>query len=457
MDSLCIVQDNEAEMAQQIALMPQIYDNAAATIIASRSESAFDGFLHQREAFRHTKLAVKLPLHCPDEFAPSSGLRNGSIYAIQVEDEPLPEPIDHRGWTLQERYLSPRILDFGSEKITWSCFTQNRHFNQPTDGWNACYEPRTMLRYDFRLQELKFWAANPIIIPGGVSKVEFEFYNLVELYSRRKLSFPPDRILAMSGIAAGIHSIHNDWDYKVGHWAHSLQNNLLWRVSRGCHQPRPALYQAPSWSWAGVNGAIDFFYSRVSEIARENLGLEAHVKLQNESAPFGAVQDGGIAGRGTMYRALWFGEESEFRITRSTPVYALHRLVTAAERPSLSSAEEIPMLHIFPDAIEKEFASELADASGSRQAIVVHLLLFGMLTGDDDLRGPVGLVLREEADPSSASMTSHDSGSVVKKYSRVGLFGTHRKRNPQGLEGSHVDEFFENLFQRHGEERFEIL
>lgn len=48
-DSLCIVQDNQHELAVEIAKMPQIYSNATVIIAASRASSSIEGFLHQRD------------------------------------------------------------------------------------------------------------------------------------------------------------------------------------------------------------------------------------------------------------------------------------------------------------------------------------------------------------------------------------------------------------------------
>lgn len=460
-DSLCIVQDHEAEKARQIALMPQIYSNAAITIMASRSEGAARGFLHERTG-RDARLAVRLPLRCPGQLAPLSGQRNGFVYALHFENDPPPEPIDYRGWALQERYLSPRILDFGSEQVTWSCHTQNGHLTQPSDGWRVHYLPEAMLRPKLRIQDLQLRDDNSNrCFPGGLSRSETEFYGLVEIYSKRRLSFPADRILAMSGVAAQICATQSDNEYRAGHWVRSLPGSLLWRVEQGQRKPRPAEYQAPSWSWAAVNGGVDFFFARFNMLP-ETLHLETHVQLVDESAPFGAVRrEGRLTGCGTMTKALWFGRQTKYR-------HSLHRLVAAPQAASLTDPEELAMLQMFPDAMEAELDNKDPYSSvregETENAICVHLLLVGSLkslnyftdTGND-MNGPIGLVLRE-LDASSVKMMNNSQRSPsVRSFSRLGIFNVHRKRHSHSLTAQDFDGYFDSLFPKSKQERFEII
>lgn len=453
-DSLCIVQDDEVEKAQQIAVMPQIYHNATMTILASRSESALEGFLHERMG-RPVTFAVKLPFRCPEGFCHSHGAKDGSVYAVHLEDELRPEPLDHRGWALQERYLSPRILDFGSEHVTWSCHSQNGT-HQPTDGWKAFTGPEALLRPKTGISTLQLRDYKSLtMVPGSFSISESEFYYLVEIYSQRRLTFPSDRILAISGVASGFLSMHDDFEYKAGHWAKTLPRSLLWRVVQGQRRARPVEYQAPSWSWAAVNDAVDFFYMRLGRMTLEDLRLETHTELVDSSAPCGAVRHGRITGSGTILRALWFGRKAMAR-------HPLHRLIEAQGPIDSHNVEQIPMMQMFPDAVEKEFSEEATEVPGLGEAIPVCLLLFAwvkehMFPETYQLDGPVGLVLRELNDDSPANTNDAASDPCVRRFSRLGLFSIHRDRNRQGLKIEDADEYFEKLFHPRTREEFEIV
>jgi hypothetical protein len=65
-DGLCIVQDDGAEMAKEIALMPEIYRNAEVTISAAKSSGSHEGFLANIESPLPLDMVFRLPLRCPD-------------------------------------------------------------------------------------------------------------------------------------------------------------------------------------------------------------------------------------------------------------------------------------------------------------------------------------------------------------------------------------------------------
>lgn len=460
-DSLCIVQDNEAEMAQQIALMPHIYSNAAFTILVARAEKAVDGFLHPHVPKPNTQLAVKLPFRGPRQSITSAASRTGHVYVVEHQERWKTEPIDARGWTLQERYLSPRALEFSSKQVVWNCCTKSEE-EQSTDGWTIpaplmdCHPP-------LRLQYPQHSNLRLDRFAGYLNRSESQFFELVEVYTQRKLSDPRDRILAISGIAELMLSFMGDNEYKAGLWTRSLCNCLLWRVEPDDRKPRPEEYQAPSWSWAGVNGGVNCNFSR-SEVTMEELHMKTHIELSNISAPCGAVREGRLTGQGRILRALWFGRQ-KFQ-PEHVLRYSLHRLVQASEEPSPTSVVNIPMLQMYSDAIDEEYDGKFnseswpADiVSGDTSYIKVHLLLFGILNNHYEMTGPIGLVLREVKVSSSLDAGRPLGGSNVKRYIRLGVFTTHRKRNPSGMavKGEETEEYLKGLFDGIEAENFEII
>lgn len=59
---------------------------------------------------------IKLPFPCPD----------GTLGEVELLHAPDPhyherEPLNLRGWAMQERLLSPRLLIFGKYEVTWQC------------------------------------------------------------------------------------------------------------------------------------------------------------------------------------------------------------------------------------------------------------------------------------------------------------------------------------------------
>jgi hypothetical protein len=83
---------------------------------------------------------------------------------------------------------------------------------------------------------------------------------LVEEYSTRKLTFSSDKLVALSGIAQAIRLQSND-EYVVGMWRSKLEEQLCWKLrynGQVKNSKEIVPYRAPTWSWASVDGVIDF-------------------------------------------------------------------------------------------------------------------------------------------------------------------------------------------------------
>lgn len=77
---------------------------------------------------------------------------------------------------------------------------------------------------------------------------------LIEVYSTMSLTFPGDKLIAISRGAKKYRHETND-EYVAGMWRKDLANWILWYV-RQWPSPRPLVYRAPTWSWASVDNVI---------------------------------------------------------------------------------------------------------------------------------------------------------------------------------------------------------
>jgi hypothetical protein len=81
-------------------------------------------------------------------------------------------------------------------------------------------------------------------------------------YSPRQLTFPSDKLPAISGLASKFHGIAEACNrgsrYLAGLWEKDLMMELSWRLDtkQESFHPIPREYRAPSWSWASVDGPI---------------------------------------------------------------------------------------------------------------------------------------------------------------------------------------------------------
>ncbi|KAI1098007.1 heterokaryon incompatibility protein-domain-containing protein [Jackrogersella minutella] len=298
-DSFCIVQDDEQSKAREIALMPQVYKQADVTIVASRSTNATEGFLSDIHPDEVTSFTCKLPFRCPDG-------RLGSIYLVESGERTDVEPIDDRGWTLQESYLSSRLIKFGSRQSTMICQCSGKR-PRIVDGWKE----NQMHQHDPSISFLSQQQSRSNEI-GKIGGAEGNFDTLalwekcLSMYTRRNLTVPTDRCLAISGIADQIASCIGG-KYFAGIWERSLPFGLLWGVSDA--QPHPSAYQGPSWSWTSVNGCIEHGESAIyhKDVRQKGLlkVLDVDIELCEPLARFGAVKHGHLRVRGRLLKARW--------------------------------------------------------------------------------------------------------------------------------------------------------
>jgi hypothetical protein len=89
--------------------------------------------------------------------------------------------------------------------------------------------------------------------------------------------------------------------YLAGMWQHNLEKRLLWSSLRPriTHVTRD--YVAPSWSWASLDGPIDWKFSGTPEIEI----LHCEVVPVSLNAPYGAISSGFLSIRGRVMHGLF--------------------------------------------------------------------------------------------------------------------------------------------------------
>lgn len=298
-DALCIIQDSLEDKGRELNKMAGIYKNAYLTISASSAVSCMDGFLQTRTPNPIPERFI-FPFRCPDDT-----MGNVILEKQQNVYGPGP-PISKRGWTFQERLLSPRLLMYGDQGLSLECQTGE----QRNGGWPA----RWVAMYDWRPENPIFTKIDRLNEPE-VERFRCAWGHMVSEYAARSLTFSEDRLTAISGVAEEFRRVFQGDEYLAGMWKSWLATGLLWSVSDSNVRPRPKQYLAPSWSWASVDGPISSaFTSQYFGMGRA--GSEKDLVLVSckvDPAPLNRVCGGELVLRGKLRPAIWDVEKATLR------------------------------------------------------------------------------------------------------------------------------------------------
>jgi hypothetical protein len=114
----------------------------------------------------------------------------------------------------------------------------------------------------------------------------------------RELSFPDDRLPALSGLAHKMSQTLVDGDYLAGLWRRDLLRGILWTPDTDSPISKPERYRAPSWAWSSLDGRVNFFCDFDYATFRARL-LDAEVEISGQD-PMGRVAGGRLVLSGEL-------------------------------------------------------------------------------------------------------------------------------------------------------------
>ena len=247
-DALCILQDDQDDLAEQIPIMGQIYTRSLVTIMAAASIDSNSGLPGVSTQARSTQ-RISEPL-------------NGGVllrtcrpnYRENPQDVPGSGKTDYlknskwntRGWTFQEKVLSRRCLFFMEEQVYWEC--QRASWCEET-----CLETGPEYRFLWEAPNLKFLSDREF--PVGKKMAGYDviraFSRLIEEYTSRTLTCGQDTYKAFSGL---VHILEDLTGAKIFHGLHVSEFNqcLCWD-NENSNNLRSGK-EFPSWSWLAWTG-----------------------------------------------------------------------------------------------------------------------------------------------------------------------------------------------------------
>lgn len=240
-DSLCILQDSADDWRDQAAKMADLYEGALVTIIAASGSSAQESFLaHPRLPRPHLgDLEIDGGGRVQVYARVSTEFGHHRFVSSLLLSGPQPigiEPIDLRAWTLQERDLSVRAINYTSFEVQWAC--------------------RTVQAYECGRGTLNGMAQIGRMLDD--KDAMRTWYEVVRQYTSRSLSFDTDKLPTIAGLARRL-APHIQSRYIAGLWEQDILVGLCWCKMDHSSSPSltgryPTTYVAPSFSWASVVG-----------------------------------------------------------------------------------------------------------------------------------------------------------------------------------------------------------
>lgn len=261
-DSLCIIQDSPSDWDLESQQMSRVYAKAVLNIAAEASKNPHQGIFNTSNKNRksyiqlpayieHKKMAVNLYI------SPSYGSSPPGLGRSVLQE---------RAWVLQENTLSPRKLRYGNGMMWWHCkertvpeCSQNGSWSTSTfDGhWPTTSihtVPQEPLPSGCGITK-DLWMSNEHM--STAEEKHFKtlqwWYDQVNNYIARQITFQKDRFPAMSGIASEF-SNRTGYHYSAGIWKEDLLKGLTWKNSLQCAID---LEHSPSWSWGVLRSPLE--------------------------------------------------------------------------------------------------------------------------------------------------------------------------------------------------------
>lgn len=111
-----------------------------------------------------------------------------------------------------------------------------------------------------------------------------EWDSIIEKYSKCDLTYPSDKLIALTGCARRIQEValREPEDYLAG-----LGAKYFLSVFYGnCTASQPKLYRAPTWSWASLDGSV-----KNNPVLKSKWNLAHRILLEVLKAEVGCQQD----------------------------------------------------------------------------------------------------------------------------------------------------------------------
>jgi hypothetical protein len=303
-DSICIIQDDKQDWAEESAKMADIYVGAHVVIAATQAADCAEGFLHTYEEPLRTR---------PSDFR-SKGLEAFARRTITHDPwgrfELDTQPLYERAWAMQERELARRVIHFLPDEVVWRCRTTITCECDPSQN------PKVAASRLLALCKTEFSNSSD----DTSCSFGRQWTTIVRHYLKLKLTHSSDRLPALSGIIKCVQK-KDTGKYIVGMWEKDIMYQLSWYHDPQ-HEPdhyiRPHSTE-PTFSW--ITSPSPVLWPYASDGIMTRCQFISSTGTPATSNPYGPSRDCSITVRGPLLQGSKFllrAKREKFRLDDST-------------------------------------------------------------------------------------------------------------------------------------------
>ncbi|KPM42996.1 hypothetical protein AK830_g3510 [Neonectria ditissima] len=251
-DVICIIQPCKTDKyiqdwTSESPKMGSYYSNAHCLISALGASDSSKGLFTERPASKYQTKPCVIGFNQKEKeyiyvFPPQRTV------SLEFDSAPLLK----RGWCLQERVLSPRILHWSRNGLLKQCFG-SKEMSEVCPP-NEIPEPR---------REGTVVPHGSVFSRSGSTALGRQWAEIVREYSTMRFTYGTDRLAAIHGLADQLAIFHKD-EYFAGVFRSHLAQGLMWEPNSEDKEGE-RLTCFPSWSWACHHSKSSVFLTDISQ------------------------------------------------------------------------------------------------------------------------------------------------------------------------------------------------
>ncbi|KAF2825424.1 HET-domain-containing protein [Ophiobolus disseminans] len=241
-DAFCIIQGDEVDWHTQAHQMAEVYGNSHICFSAAGSVDTLGTLIFERSPHSLGSRNIYL-----------DGREDQSQEFMCIEPRSLVSRLESsgmndRGWIFQERVLAKRTIHFNTDQLYFECAELQACESHPYGILKDITSPCFMVKSALAAARTK---------SQSQPNLHDLWHQIVELFSRRRLTNQNDKLMALAGVAHAFSNLFpKQENYVAGHWASALPLTTFWKPLMAFEEQRDPNH--PTWSWASYSGAVHF-------------------------------------------------------------------------------------------------------------------------------------------------------------------------------------------------------